>query len=259
MLGNEGEQLPGSLLCVHCLCFSQSLFPHLFFANAVQPMGFPMPLLQTFLRMFDVLVFLLSSCPGGWECTLFFSGTHGRDRFGSLSHAQVNRPELLCCELGLLLELVLPALLFPHPVLTVDFLLPTTMHYLLKNTPIERKLMEDSEISLGLPMCLDGKMGQDFHGHWVHTGGSCWVLHGAPRNPPSIFSLCSLAVTCRATCTGIHLPFQGVTAANAGTHSISQELCGLSQCVPFVSVSLGWQSSMQSITSLTLSFRDNST
>lgn len=62
---------------------------------------------------------------------------------------------------------------------------------------------------------------------------------------------------CRATHIGIHLPFQGVTAAKARTHSIYQELCGLSQCVPFVSVSLGWQSSMQSIMFLILSFCDN--
>lgn len=153
----------------------------------------PMPLLQTILRMFDVLVFLLSSRPGGWEHTFLFSGTNGRagrieDRFGSLSHAWINHPELLCCQLGLLLELVLPALLFPHPILTVDSLLPTITHYLLKNTPTERKLMEASEISLSLPMYLDGKMGQGFHGHWVHTGGSCWALHGAPRNPASNFS-----------------------------------------------------------------------
>lgn len=145
-------------------CAFTNLAPLLGFDDIKQTMDFPVPLLQTFQRLFDirfdVLVFLLTSCPEGppQRC-----------------HGEVT--------------------LFAHPVIIIDTLQPAITHCLVRNTRIERKLTEASQISLGLPLSLDGKMRRCFLGDTCRLGavpntqgswlGPCGVPLGMSRASPS--------------------------------------------------------------------------
>lgn len=162
-------------------------------------MDFPVPLLQTFRRLFDmrfdVLVFLLTSCPEGppQRC-----------------HGEVT--------------------LFAHPVIIIATLQPAITHCLVRNTHIERKLTEASQISLGLPLSLDGKMRRCF----LETlpdlvlsqtpVGAGWVPAGCPQGCPEHPSLPTPELHWRALVLGhdeqshlqgVHLLFHRVTAASS--------------------------------------------
>lgn len=180
-------------------CAFTNLAPLLGFDDIKQTMDFPVPLLQTFRRLFDmrfdVLVFLLTSCPEGppQRC-----------------HGEVT--------------------LFAHPVIIVDTLQPAITHCLVRNTHIERKLTEASQISLGLPLSLDGKMRRCF----LETlpdlvlsqtpGGAGWVPAGCPHGCPEHPSLPTQELHWRALVLGhdeqshlqgVHLLFHRVTAASS--------------------------------------------